>query len=124
MTGVQAFGAFVENPELLIDGLVHISSLSDDRYRFDRRRLALVGHSTGRELRVGSTLEVRIAGVDIARRQLDLEPVEAERRRRPSAKADAKKTDLKKTGQAAKKPTRAAKRAGRGRAGNRKKKRR
>jgi len=124
VTGVQAFGAFVENPELLIDGLVHISSLSDDRYRFDRRRLALVGHSTGRELRVGSTLEVRIAGVDIARRQLDLEPVEAERRRRPSAKADAKKTDLKKTGQAAKKPTRAAKRAGRGRAGNRKKKRR
>ena len=123
VTGVQAFGAFVENPELLIDGLVHISSLTDDQYRFDRRRLALVGRRTGRELRIGSTLEVRIAAVNIARRQLDLAPVEAERRRGPSAKADAKKTE-RIPRQAAKKPTRAAKRARRVKAGKRKKKRR
>ena len=120
VTGVQAFGAFVENPELLIDGLVHISSLSDDQYRFDRRRLTLVGRRTGRELRIGSTLEVRIAGVDIARRQLDLEPVEAERRR-PCA--DARKTQ-RNTRPAAKKSAHADKRARRGKAGNRKKKRR
>jgi len=119
VTGVQAFGAFVENPDLLIDGLVHISSLSDDRYRFDRRRLALVGEGTGRELRIGSTLQVRIAGVDIARRQLDLEPVEPERRRRPSA--DAEKKAERKTRRKAKPDAHRAKRTRRGRAGNRKK---
>ena len=75
ITGVQAFGVFVENPEFLIDGLVHITRLRDDEYQFDRKRYALVGRRTGRILRMGSTLEVQIAGVNIPRRQLDLEPV-------------------------------------------------
>ena len=87
ITGVQEFGAFVENPHWLIDGLVHISSLRDDAYSFDRRRWALVGRHHGRMLRVGTTLEVRITRVSIPRRQLDLEPVasEPERARRPGA---------------------------------------
>jgi ribonuclease R len=85
ITGVQEFGAFVENSQWLIDGLVHISSLRDDVYKFDRRRWALVGQARGRVLRVGSALEVRIARISIPRRQLDLEPVEAvaERQRAP-----------------------------------------
>jgi ribonuclease R len=77
ITGVQAFGVFVENSEFLIDGLVHISRLQDDQYQFDRKRWALVGRRTGRVLRIGSTLEVQIAGVNIRRRELDLEPVVA-----------------------------------------------
>jgi len=95
ITGVQAFGVFVEDPELLIDGLVHIDSLTDDRYRFDRRRWALVGRDTGKVLRVGSTLEVRIASVDIPARQLTLVPVPAERRRRAGrgAKTAARKAE-------------------------------
>jgi len=87
ITGVQAFGLFVEIPELLIDGLVHKARLTDDVYRFDAQRWALVGRRTQRVLRVGSTLDVRIARVDIPRRQLDLEPVEPERKRRPKEKA-------------------------------------
>ena len=83
ITGVQQFGLFVESPDLLIDGLVHISSLKDDQYRFDKRRWALLGSRTGRVLRVGSTLEVRIAGVKISRRELDLEPVTTPRPGRP-----------------------------------------
>jgi ribonuclease R len=90
ITGVQAFGLFVEIPHLLIDGLVHISELKDDRYRFDRRKWALVGERHERVLRVGTELEVRIAGVDIPRRQLDLEPVEAERKRRKGKKRGKK----------------------------------
>jgi len=83
ITGVQEFGAFVENPRWLIDGLVHISNLRDDAYTFDRRRWALVGRHHGRVLRVGSTLEVRIARVSIPRRQLDLEPVGSDAPERP-----------------------------------------
>jgi ribonuclease R len=88
ITGVQAFGLFVEIPHLLIDGLVHISSLKDDQYAFDRKRWALVGRRKGRVLRVGSCLDIRIVRVDIPRRQLDLEPVEAaEDARAPSGPA-------------------------------------
>jgi len=83
ITGVQAFGLFVEIPHLLIDGLVHISSLKDDQYAFDRKRWALVGRRKGRILRVGSCLEIRIVRVDIPRRQLDLEPVETEAAEQP-----------------------------------------
>ena len=94
ITGVQAFGLFVEIPHLLIDGLVHISSLKDDQYAFERRRWALVGRRTGRILRVGSALEVRIVRVDIPRRQLDLEPVEEAKRpaaERPELKRPKKR---------------------------------
>ena len=76
ITGVQEFGVFVESPDLLIDGLVHITKFTDDRYRFDRKRWALVGDHRHRLMRVGSLLEVRIAAINIPRRQLDLEPVE------------------------------------------------
>ncbi len=77
ITGVESFGLFVEIPHLLIDGLVHISELRDDHYSFDRRRWSLVGRRHGRVLRVGTEIEVRIQGVDIPRRKLDLEPVDA-----------------------------------------------
>jgi ribonuclease R len=88
ITGVQAFGVFVENPDLLIDGLVHISSLADDYYTFDREKWRLVGRRSGRVLRVGTELEVRIAAVDIPRRQLDLAPVGGERPRKTGGKKD------------------------------------
>ena len=106
ITGVQAFGVFVESPELLVDGLVHISSLRDDDYRFDRRRWALVGSRSGKVLRVGSPLEVRIAAVNIPRRQLDLEPVEP-----PRAPASSAAKERKAAGQATRKAARAARQA-------------
>ena len=106
ITGVQAFGLFVEIPHLLIDGLVHISSLKDDQYAFDRKRWALVGRRKGRILRVGSALEVRIVRVDIPRRQLDLEPVETKAVGKPPKATSSRK--------AAKRP------AKRGRKGKRK----
>jgi len=112
ITGVQAFGVFVESPELLVDGLVHISSLRDDDYRFDRRRWALVGSRSARVLRVGSALEVRIAAVNIPRRQLDLEPVEPPPSAASSAARDRKAE--RKAARAARQAAQAAKWAKRG----------
>jgi len=90
ITGVQAFGVFVENPDLLIDGLVHISSLADDYYTFDPKKWRLLGRRTGNVLRVGTELVVRIAAVDIPRRQLDLVPVVGERPRKKGGGRKAK----------------------------------
>ena len=123
ITGVQEFGVFVENRELLIDGLVHITNLKDDQYRFERKRWALVGSRTGRVLRVGSTLEVRIAAVNIPRRQLDLEPVETQAAR-PPAPANAAKKPPRKQKQPAKPAARPKKSGRRGNAKGQKKKRR
>jgi ribonuclease R len=111
ITGVQSFGVFVENSEFLVDGLVHISSLRDDIYRFDKRHWCLVGSRTGRVLRVGSPLEVRIAGVNLPRRQLDLEPVEKPREARPGdLAAKAPKESQRKAERAARRAAKAEKR--------------
>jgi hypothetical protein len=48
VTGVQAFGLFVELEEVYVQGLVHVSSMTDDYYRFDERAHRLKGESAGR----------------------------------------------------------------------------
>ena len=66
------FGLFVELFEPIVEGLVHISSMADDYYRFDEAQLALMGESTGKRYRVGDEVQVRIVKVDTVRRRIDL----------------------------------------------------
>src|SRR5262249_3507635 len=53
VTGVQSFGLFVELQEIYVQGLVHVSSMADDYYRFDERGHALRGENTGDVYRLG-----------------------------------------------------------------------
>ncbi len=71
VTGVQAFGLFVELDEIYVQGLVHVSSMGDDYYRFDERKHLLKGESTGKVYRLGDRLSVRVARVDQERRAVD-----------------------------------------------------
>ena len=74
VAAVQEYGLFVEFPKYMIEGLVHVSDLRDDDYQFDARSYSLVGRRSGRKVRIGDTIRVTIAGVDIPRRELDLAP--------------------------------------------------
>jgi ribonuclease R len=71
VTGVQAFGLFVELDEVYVQGLVHVSSMTDDYYHFDEKRHALRGENTGAVYRLGDRAEVQVARVDLERRQID-----------------------------------------------------
>ncbi len=71
VTGVQAFGLFVELEEVYVQGLVHVSSMSDDYYRYDERAHLLKGENKGRAYRLGDRVEVQIGRVDLERRQID-----------------------------------------------------
>jgi len=71
VTGVQAFGLFVELEEVYVQGLVHVSSMTDDYYRYDERAHLLKGENTGRTYRLGDRVEVQIGRVDLERRQID-----------------------------------------------------
>ncbi len=73
ISGVTAFGIFVLLDPFHIDGLVHVSSLEDDYYRFDERRHALVGRRTRRELRLGDRVEVQVVRVDREERKIDFQ---------------------------------------------------
>ena len=71
VTGVQAFGLFVELEEVYVQGLVHVSSMSDDYYRFDEKAHLLKGENTKRTYRLGDRVSVQVARVDLERRQID-----------------------------------------------------
>jgi ribonuclease R len=71
ITGVQAFGLFVELEEVYVQGLVHVSSMTDDYYAFDDKAHQLRGENTRQAYRLGDRVQVQVARVDLERRQLD-----------------------------------------------------
>src|SRR5260221_10937074 len=64
VTGVQAFGLFVELDEIYVQGLVHVSSMSDDYYLFNEKAHLLSGESTKKAYRLGARGVGRVVRVD------------------------------------------------------------
>lgn len=75
ITGVAEYGFFAQLKDLPVEGLVHISSLHDDIYRYDSDTHSLTGMKFKRRFRLGDDLTVEIARVDMPKRQLDFRPV-------------------------------------------------
>ena len=72
ITGVESFGMFCQGVAIPAEGMIHLSSLSDDFYVFDQATRRLTGSRKHREFRLGDPIRVVVAAVDIDRRQLDL----------------------------------------------------
>ena len=72
ITGVQSYGFFVEIEELLVEGLVHVSSLKDDWYEYRARQQKLVGRKNRQQYRLGDKVDVQVKSVDYYRQQIDL----------------------------------------------------
>ena len=72
VTGVTAFGLFVELIEHFVEGLVHVSTMADDYYRFVERAHILRGENTKKVYRLGDKIRVQVVRVDMERRQIDL----------------------------------------------------
>jgi ribonuclease R len=70
--GVAPFGLFVQLVEHFVDGLVHISSMADDYYRFIERQHVLFGENTGKSYRLGDRVLAQVTRVDMERRQVEL----------------------------------------------------
>jgi ribonuclease R len=75
VTGVEGFGLFVQGIELPADGFVPVASLHDDYYYYDRAAHTLSGRHEGNVFRLGDTLRVAVARVDMERRELDFQLV-------------------------------------------------
>ena len=76
VSGVTGFGFFVELREVFVEGLVHVSTLTDDFYEHLEDQHQLRGRRTRRTFRVGDAVRIRVAGVSLERRQIDLVPAE------------------------------------------------
>ena len=87
VTGAGPMGLFVELVEHYVEGLVHVSTMADDYYRYLEVSHSLRGEHTGKEYRLGDRIRVQVVRVDLEQRRIDLglvEVLDGIRTRRPS----------------------------------------
>ena len=75
ITGVTNFGVFVQITELMTDGLVHVTSLANDYYKYDAGSQRLVGERSGHSYSLGEEMRIRVQRVDMETRKIDFRPV-------------------------------------------------
>lgn len=90
VSSVTNFGMFVELPNT-IEGLVHVSNLTDDYYQFDDRQMMMIGERTKRQFRIGDEVEVRVIGVKPEESSIDFEIVGMTQNTRRSSRKDSPK---------------------------------
>ena len=71
ISGVAAFGFFVELKDIFVEGLVRMTSLHDDYYLYHEKKYCLVGERTHKTFRIGDEVRVRVDRVDVERRHID-----------------------------------------------------
>lgn len=72
ISSVTNFGMFVEL-ENTVEGLVHVSYMNDDYYRFDDRQMMMIGEHTGKQFRIGDEVTIRVVSVKPEESAIDFE---------------------------------------------------
>ncbi|MBC7483231.1 MAG: ribonuclease R [Rhizobacter sp.] len=75
VSSVTSFGLFVQLDGLYVEGLVHITELGGEYYRFDEVRQELRGERSGVRYAVGSRVRVQVSRVDLDGRKIDFRMV-------------------------------------------------
>ena len=71
VTAVTGFGLFVTLESLYVEGLVHITELGGEYFRFDEARQELRGERTGIRYAIGTRVQVQVSRVDLDGRKID-----------------------------------------------------
>jgi len=71
ISGVTAFGFFVELKDILVEGLVRVTSMYDDFYRFDDKGHRLLGDRSKKIFRLGDSVRVCVEKVNMENRKID-----------------------------------------------------
>ena len=90
ITGVTGFGLFVELRGVFVEGLIHVTSLRNDYYQFDPVGHRLHGERSGQVYRLGDSVRVRVARVDLDERKIDFEPIEIQGQSKDKARSESK----------------------------------
>lgn len=71
VSGVTEWGLFVEISENKCEGMARLRSMTDDHYIFDEKNYCVRGRKTGRVLRLGDRVRVKVKSASLEKRQLD-----------------------------------------------------
>ncbi|GAB4175346.1 MAG: ribonuclease R [Terrimicrobiaceae bacterium] len=95
---VRNYGLFVELPDCMMSGLIHISAIDGDFFAAEPFRGRLIGRRTRRIISVGDEMNVIVARVDLFKQQVDFAPAEkqAEATKRPDNHRPTKKQNFRK----------------------------
>ncbi len=75
VSSVTSFGVFVTLDALYVEGLVHITELGGEYFRFDEARQELRGERTGLRYATGARVRVQVSRVDLDGRRIDFRMV-------------------------------------------------
>jgi len=75
ISGMIEAGVFVELPGLGVDGMIHVSKLGQGYFYFDPNAMVMIGRDSGQRIRIGDGVRIRVEGVSIALRRVDLIPI-------------------------------------------------
>ncbi len=78
VTAVTSFGLFVTLDAMYVEGLVHITELGGEYFRFDEARQELRGERTGMRYALGTRVQVQVSRVDLDGRRIDFRLVSGE----------------------------------------------
>ncbi|MEG8945959.1 ribonuclease R [Rosettibacter firmus] len=71
VSGITNFGIFVELSQTLAEGLIRYRDMEDDYYVFDEKNYSIFGKRTGRRIRLGDKVNVKLIRVDEEKREID-----------------------------------------------------
>jgi len=73
ITSVTSFGLFIELNDIYVEGLVHITNLPKDYYKFEPVTHRLIGERAGEVFQLGDGVSINVAGVNMDERKIDFE---------------------------------------------------
>jgi len=76
VTGVTSFGVFLQCRKFGVEGLVQLSDLGPDEWKYDARSQCVVGRRSNKTVRLGQAMDVTITSVDVPARKLNFTPIE------------------------------------------------
>lgn len=76
ITAVTSFGVFVELKEIFVEGLIHITNLPKDYYKFNPITHRLSGEHNGLVFQLGDAVHIKVAAVNLDERKVDFEFVQ------------------------------------------------
>ncbi len=71
VSGITNFGIFVELSQNLAEGLIRYRDMDDDYYIFDEKNYSITGRSSGKRIRLGDKVNVKLIRVDEEKREID-----------------------------------------------------
>ena len=75
ISGVTAYGFYVEVDDIMVEGLVRVISMYDNFYRRDEKAHRLVGDRLGKAFRLGDKVKVKVDKVDMEKKKIDFKLV-------------------------------------------------